>query len=242
MASRPPESPTTVMAEPAPEPAPERVAAARTAERVGRAESFRVVAGVAAVLTGLAALLILAVVAAALVHGDTQSVVTVATSAFAVIGSIVGAYFGVKEGTSGTEQAVEGMKEQATRAQAFAAHVPSSEAGTALLHAQGLVAGTLPLPFTITPVRGPLIIEPTIFPSEGPPGTPFAIVDPDGRMTGTPPISFAPAAGPPPTFTVTDARIRDDGTLATGTVPIDLEPGTYAVTVSGLRLEYAVNE
>ncbi len=123
-----------------------------------KAQSLKVVAGIAAVLAGLFVLLFVALVAIGFLWDNPEGVVAVATSAFAVIGSVVGAYFGVKEGSSGTQKAIEGMHEHASRAQAFAAHVPASEAGIALERAQGLGKGTLLAQPRSRPPRG--FVEP----------------------------------------------------------------------------------
>src|SRR5712692_6096676 len=51
-----------------------------------------------AVVVGLVAILAVAVTAIAILHSSAESVVSVAGGAFGVIGSVVGAYFGVKVG------------------------------------------------------------------------------------------------------------------------------------------------
>jgi hypothetical protein len=64
-----------------------------------------------------------------------------------VIGTLVGAYFGVKIGTDQTKTAMEqtdrahsALREEAAKAQAFAAHVPPSEANRALRDAKDLAS------------------------------------------------------------------------------------------------------
>ena len=54
----------------------------------------------------------------------------VATASFSVIGTVVGAYFGLKIGADGTSNAIKGIRDEAAKAQAFAAESPGgSHAG-----------------------------------------------------------------------------------------------------------------
>jgi hypothetical protein len=46
-----------------------------------------------------------------------QPVASIATAAFGVIGSVVGAYFGVKVGAEGTAKALDAHRAEAARAQ-----------------------------------------------------------------------------------------------------------------------------
>ncbi|MDP8909310.1 MAG: hypothetical protein M3N47_09395 [Chloroflexota bacterium] len=101
-------------------------------------EALKLVGGLVVVCSGLFVLLIIAAVAMLLVKGTTSEVVAIATSAFGVIGTVVGAYFGLKIGTDGTQTAVAGLKDEAAKAQAFAAHVPKEAAATAIADAQSL--------------------------------------------------------------------------------------------------------
>ena len=89
----------------------------------------------------LAVLLVIAVVAMREVHANSQSIVPIATSAFGVVGSIIGAYFGVKVGSDGTQKAIAGMQGEAAKAQAFAAHLDPSKADAAIETAERLVGG-----------------------------------------------------------------------------------------------------
>jgi uncharacterized protein YacL len=90
-----------------------------------------VLAGVGAiVLLGIAALLILG-----LELESSEATVSVATSAFGVVGSIVGAYFGVKLGsdqaTAATGQNADlakRMQAAETKADAYALHVDDADA------------------------------------------------------------------------------------------------------------------
>jgi hypothetical protein len=101
-------------------------------------EGIKVIGGLVVVCTGLVVLAAIAITAMILVDG--KDVVAVATSAFGIIGSLVGAYFGVKIGTDGTQAAVAGLKDEAAKAQAFAAHIPQGDADAAIAAAQSLAS------------------------------------------------------------------------------------------------------
>jgi hypothetical protein len=105
-------------------------------------EAFKLIGGLLAVVVGLATLCAIALVAIGVVSSDNQSVVAIATSSFGVIGTIVGAYFGVKVGSDGTQRAVDAMRGEAAKAQAFAAYLPTDMAEKALQSAQSLVQGS----------------------------------------------------------------------------------------------------
>jgi hypothetical protein len=102
-------------------------------------EGIKLIGGLVVVCTGLLVLVAIAVTAMILVEAGSD-VVAVATSAFGVIGTVVGAYFGVKIGTDGTQTAVAGLRDEAAKAQAFAAHIPREEAQTAIAQAQELAS------------------------------------------------------------------------------------------------------
>lgn len=78
----------------------------------------------------------------ALVRDETQSVVSVVTGAFGVIGSIVGAYFGVRVGAGQRRESEAATKAEAAKAQAFALHVPEERVGEAMATARSMVAAT----------------------------------------------------------------------------------------------------
>lgn len=89
---------------------------------------MEVIGGLTAICLGLIVVLFLAVLAMALVRDDSDSVATIATAAFTLVGTLVGAFFGIKIGTdqaktaqAQTELAVHDMREEAAKAQAFAA-------------------------------------------------------------------------------------------------------------------------
>lgn len=90
------------------------------------AERIKLIGGLVAVGAGILAVTVIAIVAIAL---DSDEAGTIASAAAGVIASLVGAYFGVKIGS-------EGLKEQAAKAQAFAAHIEPDKADEILDKAQ----------------------------------------------------------------------------------------------------------
>jgi hypothetical protein len=120
----------------------------------GKAEAIRTIAGLIAVVVGLTALAIIAVVGMGFVKSDNPSVVSIATGSFTVIGTIVGAYFGVKAGNDNTQKAIDstqkaidGLKDEASKTAAFAAHMDSAQAQDAVTTYQALRnEGGPPLP------------------------------------------------------------------------------------------------
>ena len=112
------------------EPSPPRAPQTKT-------EGIKLIGGLVVVCVGLVVLAVIAVVAMELVS-DSSEVVAVATAAFSVIGTLVGAYFGLKIGSDGTQTAMAGLKDEAAKAQAFAAHVPTDAADKAIEAAKGL--------------------------------------------------------------------------------------------------------
>ncbi len=89
------------------------------------AEKIKEIGGLVAVAVGVVA--VAAVAIGALIAGG-QTAATVAGSAAAAIGSMVGAYFGVKVGTDQTKNAIQGQQAEAAKAQVFAAHLPEGKA------------------------------------------------------------------------------------------------------------------
>lgn len=94
-------------------------------------EGLKIVGGLAAVVTGLTVVLLVALAGIFVVSDDGSAVASVAGGAFSVVGTIVGAYFGVKVGT-------DGKQESEAAARAFALHVPEGEAEKAKQHAREL--------------------------------------------------------------------------------------------------------
>jgi hypothetical protein len=92
-------------------------------------EQVKRIGGLTAVVAGIVGVAVVAVVAIA-VGGEAAA--TVAGSTAAVIGSMVGAFFGVKIGTDQTRNAVEAQREEATKAQVYAAHLPEGQASVVL--------------------------------------------------------------------------------------------------------------
>jgi hypothetical protein len=78
-----------------------------------------------AVLLGVGAVVVLAIAGMIIARDSSEGVVAIASAAFGVIGSVVGAYFGVKVGTASRDR-------ESLNAQAFALHVPPADADKAL--------------------------------------------------------------------------------------------------------------
>ena len=98
------------------------------------------IAGLLAVVAGLVALIAVAVAAiVVLPTGNGQNVVAVATGSFGVIGTVVGAYFGVKLGADGRQAANRATHVEAAKVQALAAHLDVDSATAALKDAEHLV-------------------------------------------------------------------------------------------------------
>jgi len=81
-------------------------------------ENLRIIGGLIALGIGLVVLL--AIVVVAIFQLPASEAGAAATGGITALGSMVGAYFGVKVGSDGTKEAIKGQKEEATRAQAFA--------------------------------------------------------------------------------------------------------------------------
>ena len=109
------------------------------------------IGGLVAVGMGVGAILILALAAvfvlAFKIASPTDAVVAVPTGSFGVIGSVVGADFGVKGGTDQSKPiaaaaatATEAATAANVRSQALALHVPTELAGEAMAAANEAVA------------------------------------------------------------------------------------------------------
>ena len=103
-------------------------AAAGQAAAGGKAESLKTISGLLAVVAGLTALTIIALVAISVMNDNNSAIVSIASGSFGVIGTVVGAYFGVKAGNDstqkaidGTSKAIDGLKDESAKAQTFAA-------------------------------------------------------------------------------------------------------------------------
>ena len=95
------------------------------------------IAGLLAVAAGLLSLIAVSVAAiVALPSGNGQNVVAVTTGSFGVIGTVVGAYFGVKLGADGPQAA---QRAEAAKVQALAGHLDSDEADRKLKEARQLM-------------------------------------------------------------------------------------------------------
>jgi uncharacterized membrane protein YeaQ/YmgE (transglycosylase-associated protein family) len=107
-------------------------------------DRLKAIGGLIALVAGLLALIIVVIVAL-IVKPDTTGG-AIATSAIGVIGSTVGAYFGVKVGTDGTQKAIQAQQQEATKAQAFALHTAPADADEAIAHATALIESQKTLP------------------------------------------------------------------------------------------------
>ena len=136
----------STMTSAAPAPSETRPAAveAGSPSRPDWHEGLSSVAGLVAVVAGLLALIAVSVAAiVALPSGNGQNVVAVTTGSFGVIGTVVGAYFGVKLGGDGRLAAQQAQRAEAAKVQALAAHLDTEEANKALEEA-GQLAPPVP--------------------------------------------------------------------------------------------------
>jgi hypothetical protein len=86
--------------------------------------------GLVVVTAGVAAVLV--ITSAAMGTVPEQERATVATAAFTVLGTIVGAYFGVRVGSRGKDEADAARALAAAKVERLAAHVDSDRAGEVL--------------------------------------------------------------------------------------------------------------
>jgi hypothetical protein len=99
-------------------------------------DKVKTIGGLVAVAVGVFAVGVIAVIAL-IKNSDTAA--TIASSAGGVIATVVGAYFGVKVGTDQSKTAIEGQKEEAAKAQVYAAHLPPEKADEVLRRADEAV-------------------------------------------------------------------------------------------------------
>ena len=99
-------------------------------------EKVKTIGGLVAVAVGVVVVGLIAVIA---LVKDSDTSATIASSAGGVIATIVGAYFGVKVGSDQTRTAIEGQKEEAAKAQVYAAHLPPEKAEDVLRQASETV-------------------------------------------------------------------------------------------------------
>jgi hypothetical protein len=105
---------------------------------VGTAESIKVIGGLVALATGV---VVVGLVAGAAMIAAPSSASSIAAAAFGVIGSTVGAYFGVKIGSDGTQKAVEAQRQEAAKATVYAAHLQPGQAHDVIQMAQQVAEG-----------------------------------------------------------------------------------------------------
>ena len=103
----------------------------------GAIEQLKVIGGLVALAGGLVAIVLVVFLVVEIAPGQATGV---ATGAITAIGAMVGAHFGVKIGTDGTAKAVEAMRQESAKAQAYALGVPDHQAATrAIAHAAKLM-------------------------------------------------------------------------------------------------------
>lgn len=88
-------------------------------------DKVKTIGGLVAVAVGVLVVGLIAVIA---LIKDSDTSATIASSAGGVIATVVGAYFGVKVGSDQSRTAVEAQKEEAAKAQIYAAHLPPEKA------------------------------------------------------------------------------------------------------------------
>ncbi|MDP8943659.1 MAG: hypothetical protein M3N16_06020 [Actinomycetota bacterium] len=108
----------------------------------GVVETVRAIGSVLVVGLGLSFAFVIAVVALATVPDGQKA--TVATSSFTVLGTIVGAYFGIRAGAAGRERAEVAREEEAVKVQELAARMDPGTAQTALDRAEERIRAPRP--------------------------------------------------------------------------------------------------
>ena len=93
------------------------------------AERVKTIGGLVAVGIGVIAVATIAIYA---ICKNGEDAATIASASGGVIASIVGAYFGVKIGSDQSKSAQNGLKEEAAKAQVFAAHLSPDDADNIL--------------------------------------------------------------------------------------------------------------
>jgi uncharacterized protein YacL len=88
-------------------------------------DKVKAIGGLVAVAVGVCVVGVIAVIA---LIKDSDTAATIASSAGGVIATVVGAYFGVKVGSDQSRTAIEAQREEAAKAQIYAAHLPPDQA------------------------------------------------------------------------------------------------------------------
>ena len=96
-------------------------------------ERVKAAAGLTAVAIGV---ITVGIIALAAISKNTQTAATIASATGGVIATIVGAFFGVKIGSEQSKKAQDGLKEEAAKAQVYAAYLPPAEANNVTAQAQ----------------------------------------------------------------------------------------------------------
>jgi hypothetical protein len=106
----------------------------QAAQQGGIVGVISAVGGVLVVCLGLVFVFIIALVSLGTVPDDQNA--TVVTAAFAVLGTVVGTYFGVRAGSAGRERAEAARDLETIKVQELAARMDHTSARAALDHAQ----------------------------------------------------------------------------------------------------------
>jgi hypothetical protein len=124
----------------------------RRGQEVGRlarlAEAVSSFGAILVVLAGVGTVFVLTLVALGTLPEDQKS--TVVTASFSVLGTIVGAYFGVRVGAAGKERAEAAQQAASIRLEEMAAVAPRDDAREALNRADRRIAERVENP----PVEG----------------------------------------------------------------------------------------
>ena len=99
-------------------------------------DEVKLVGGLIALIVGV---IVIGLLAGGALIADPGNAAPIATAASGVIGSIVGAYLGIKIGSDGTQKALRAQQDEAARAQVFAAHLNPDKAELALEQARTIV-------------------------------------------------------------------------------------------------------
>jgi hypothetical protein len=114
--------------------APEGPTAGGSQER-GKAESLRIIGGLIAVGMGLIVVLVFglgALIVFAIKGKIGSAVVSILTAGFSVVGTVVGAYFGLKIGTDQAKDASTAAQAAEAKSDVFASFVPQGQAEEAI--------------------------------------------------------------------------------------------------------------
>jgi cytochrome c biogenesis protein CcdA len=99
-------------------------------------DTLKTVAGLIVVVV---AGVLVTIIATAAISKNSQTALTVATATTGIIGSVAGAYLGMKTGNDRADAAGTAQQEEAAKAQVYALHIPDGKAETARNEAEAAV-------------------------------------------------------------------------------------------------------